>query len=208
MIAALVVVAIALLAVVLVSVLGGDDGESGADDTTPLPAPTLSAACEEIHSGHNTMSWNPTMADEMVECAWPYDPFTSTLEGGEADGALDAVAFEPRLYQEIWDVVVAADLGVCAVATLPDQPDAGFAFGFSYDFAEPGCPEATPTGHVVVREYSTRDQRDAAAHVIAAGGAPTMVLGRWVVVVESDDVSTAGGLTAALADIGAVEVTA
>ncbi len=209
MIAALAVVGIALLAVVLVSVLGGDDGGQGsADETVPSPGASLSPECAQIHEGHNVMSWNPTMADEMAECAWPYDPFLSTLEGGEADPELDEVAFESHLYQEIWDVIGAADLGICSVATLPDQPEAGFAFGFSYDFAAPGCPEATPTGSVVVREYSTRDQRDDAAHALSASGSPTFVLGRWVVVVEGDDLATTGTLSTALVDLGAVEVTA
>jgi hypothetical protein len=207
-IAALVVVAVALLAVVLVSVLGGDDDDDvGTEGPAPAPGATLSPECQQIHSGHNTMSWNPTMADEMVDCAWPYDPFTSTLEGGEPDPALDGVAFEPRRYQEIWDLVGGADLGICSVATLPDQPEAGFAFGFSYDFAAPGCPEATPTGHVVVREYATRDQRDAAAHALSTEGAPALVLGRWVVVVEAADLPIAATLSTALTDLGAAPVT-
>jgi hypothetical protein len=208
-IAALAVIGIALLAVVLVSVLGGDDdGETSAGDTIPTPGASLSPECQQIHEGHNVMSWNPTMADEMAECAWPYDPFLSTLEGGEADPAFDDVAFESHLYQEVWDLVGAADLGICSVATLPDQPEAGFAFGFSYDFAAPGCPEATPTGSVVVREYSTRDQRDAAGHALATEGFPTFVLGRWVVVVEAEDFGPAATLSTALTDLGAVEVTA
>lgn len=208
-IAALAVVAIALLAVVLVSVLGGDDdGETSAQETSPTSGASLSPECQQLHEGHNVMSWNPTMADEMAECAWPYDPFLSTLEGGEADAELDQVAFESHLYQEIWDVVGAADLGICSVAALPEQPEAGFAFGFSYDFAAAGCPDATPTGAVVVREYSTRDQRDTAAHSLAPGGPPTLVFGRWVVVVDAEDLATAATLTTALTDLGAVEVTA
>jgi hypothetical protein len=205
-VAALAVVGIALLAVVLVSVLGGDDGDGSAETTVPTPGASLSPECEQIHEGHNVMSWNPTMADEMAGCAWPYDPFLSTLEGGEADPALDEAAFESHLYQEVWDVIGAADLGICSVGTLPDQPEAGFAFGFAYEVAAPGCPDATPTGSVVVREYSTRDQRDAAAHGLAAEGSPTFVLGRWVVVVEGGDGPAAAALSTGLTELGAVEV--
>jgi hypothetical protein len=206
-IAAVVVVGIALLAVVLVSVLGGDDGETSTDGTIPVPGESLSPECQQIHEGHNVMSWNPTMADEMADCAWPYDPFLSTLEGGEPDPALDEVAFEPHRYQQVWDLIGAADLGICAVASLPEEPSAGFAFGFAYDYAAPGCPDATPTGEVVVREYSTRDQRDGAAHALAADtGLPTFVLGRWVVLVDEDDAAVAEQLVTSLEELGAVEV--
>lgn len=175
------------------------------DDDAPAADPaSLSAECEGLHSGHNTMAWDPTQADEMVDrsCGWPYDPFLSTADGGEEDPAL-AAPFEARRYAELSDVLAAAGAGLCSVGALPAPPAEGFAFGFRYGAAEPGCPGATPTVDLEAREWVTRAQRDAAAH--AAASDRTFVLGRWTVTVTGDT-ALAEGVVDGLVDLGAVAV--
>lgn len=170
--------------------------------TAPVGAP---APCDSTHAGHNVMRWNATMADEMVTagCGWPYEPFTVPLEGGEEDPALDA-PFEARLYSEIWDAIGQVDVGVCAVSALPEEPgEGGFVFGFDYGIAEPGCANDA-IAHVVVKEYGTRAQRDAAAH--ASDEAATYVLGRWVVTVFGEEQSMTDALEQAVDSLGAVPV--
>jgi hypothetical protein len=46
-----------------------------------------------------------------------------------------------------------------------------------------------------------------AAHALSTEGTPVLVLGRWVVVVEAEDLSTAATLSTALTDLGAAPVT-
>lgn len=122
--------------------------------------------------------WNPTMADEMVdaECGWPYPPFELEPVEGKDDPALDA-AFEARRYSELWQVITAARFGTCAVATDVTGGGPGALFEFTYRLGPAGCPGAQPDGELVVAEYGTEAQRDAAA--VAAGDGTSLVLGRW-----------------------------
>lgn len=206
-ISALAILAVAVIAVIAVQVLSGDDGANDPSPPPDMAGTTLSAQCAEVHAGHNTMSWNPTMADEMIECGWPYDPFATTLEGGEEDPGLDDAPFEPHLYADLWTMLGETDLGVCAVPNLPDEAADGFTFGFSYGLAEPGCPDAAPTTEMIVREYSTRPQRDAAAHraAEAEGQPPVYVLGRWVITLHGDE-GGVGQVSSALTAIDAAPV--
>lgn len=174
-----------------------DDDDAGA----------LTGACAELHAGHDLMGWNPTQADEMLDgdCGWPYPPYEVSASGGEADPALDA-PFEPRPYAELWDAMNAAELGVCTVASLPDEPGDGFVFGFRYEGSEPGCATGSGTIDLVAREHVTRAQRDTAAHAIDDGSA--FVLGRWSLQVVSEDQTEADRLTAQLTELGATAVAA
>lgn len=180
---------------------GGDDPNTGGPPATGTPA-----SCEGgVHEGHNLMSWDPTMADEMLDrgCGWPYEPFVSSGAGGREDPTL-AAPFEPRRYAELWDLLGRADVGVCSVSSLPDPPADGFAFGFRYAVAEPGCPGAAATVDLVAREYVGRGPRDAAAHAVD-DGARAFVLGRWALSLSDGDLAEA--VAEELLDLGASEVT-
>ena len=194
------------VAVVVLIAAAGDEPEAASDDAA-APSP-LSDACTELHSGHNAMSWDPTMADEMVAkgCGWPYEPFLSSSDGATQDAALDAAPFEPRLYDEIWQVIGRTGLGVCTVTGLPDPPAEGFAFGFRYAVAPPGCVGADADVDVDVREYGTRAERDTAAR--QAGASEALVLGRWVITLEPGDGAIAEDLHRELAGLGAIDVPA
>lgn len=206
------VVVLLVVAAVAVAVVATSDDEpdaTGSGGTVPATeggaaAAPLTGACENLHAGHGIAMWNPTMADEMTEggCPFPYEPFMVPLEGGTEDPAIEA-PFEPRLYDELWQVFSGLGLGVCQVATLPEEPADGFTFGFRYAVGPAGCPDLEGDGAVVVREYATRAFRDAAAH--AASGDGTMVLGRWVLTVEGGT-ERAAQVATALEGVGAVTV--
>lgn len=204
---------LAVLAVVLVVVgafvalalwSGDDEGTPGVAGPETSTA-GLSGECATTHAGHHIMAWDSTMADEMVEldCPWPYEPFLVSTEGGEEDPALEA-PFEPHRYQELSDVVGQADLGICTLASVADEPGDGFVFGFRYESSEPGCPTATSTVDLVAREYVTKAHRDAAAHAVEDGS--SLVLGRWVLQVVGDDAAQRETLVAALVAEGAEPV--
>jgi hypothetical protein len=165
----------------------------------------LTGACAEVHEGHDEMGWNPTQADEMIDsgCGWPYPPFEVSAEGGQADPALDA-PFEPHPYAELWTAISDAGLGVCKVATLPEEPGDGFVFGFRYEAAEPGCPTATASVELIAREHVTRAHRDAAAHRLDEGTA--FVLGRWSLQLVARDQTGGDRLAAQLEELGAEPV--
>jgi hypothetical protein len=177
-----------------------------AGDDVAAPSDTLASLCDSVHAGHNTMSWNPTMADEMTEsgCPWPYEPFLVSAEGGEEESAFDAAPFGARMYAEIWSLLARSDVGVCTVGALTEPEDEALVFGFRYSLAAPGCPEATPVFDVMVREYGTRAQRDAAA--MASTDETVYVLGRWVLSVSDGQVDAASTIGEGLAELGAVEV--
>lgn len=202
-------VILALVALVMVSVLiavvSSGDGDDPADvgDTAPV-GEGLSEDCARLHTGHNAMRWDSTMADDMValDCAFPYEPFMTSLEGGEEDPAFDAAPFAPHRYDELSILIADTGLGLCTVGLLPDPPGDGFSFGFRYAAAPPGCPELTSSVDLVAREYVTRAMRDAAAND-AAG---SLVLGRWTIQLEPEDGDGARELHAALVAAGAVDV--
>jgi hypothetical protein len=199
---------------VLWSVLGGctdasPGGEAAVTSTTASGSVTTAPSsaehtghgagseesCADVHAGHQAMMWTAQMADEMLDagCGWPYEPFMVALDGGEDDPALDA-PFEARRYSELWAAISRSGLGLCSVATEVDETgDDGRAFGFDYRLGAPGGPGALPTGSVVVGEYGTEAQRDAAAHS-AAGSADAegvFVLGRWVIALQGDGAQVA-----------------
>ena len=193
--------AVVAMVVVLVGLAVLDDDsspepttEDAVDDTT----------CVDLHTGHNLMSWDPTMADEMAarDCGWPYEPFVSPGEGGEPQARFDDAPFEPRLYDELWTMLGDLGVGVCSVGTLPDPPADGFAFGFRYALAEPGCTGAQPLADLVVREYATRGQRDAAATEEPDGA--VRVLGRWVLTVDGE-ADIAGAVDGGLGELGGID---
>ena len=199
-----VVVAIVVVGAAIWFVASGDSS----DTATPTdgggaraPGDSLDPGCESLHEGHAAMAWNPTSADEMVEadCAWPYEPYLISTEGGQEDPAID-VEFEPRLYQELSESIGEIGLGLCSVNTLPEEAGDGFVFGFRYDAAEPGCPDFTATVELTAREYVTRAHRDAAANDLDDPEA--IALGRWVLVVEGTDQERIDQLTAQLVDMG------
>lgn len=189
-----------VLGVVLLAACGSDDGVSGDGATSTAVAdsgPAPSADCVDVHAGHSAMMWNPTMADEMLAagCGWPYEPFLVDLDGGEDDPELDA-PFEPVRYSDLWSAITASDVGVCSVGTIRDGDEVGRAFGFSYSVGPPGCPGAASSGALLVSEFGTEAQRDAAARDAATSGTTTYVLGRWVLELEGDTAEIDGALDA------------
>ena len=118
-------------------------------------------------------------------CPWPYDARIDT-SGGQEDRSI-AAPFEPRAYQELFDLAAGANLGVCNVGRLPDPADEGFVFGFTLDVRPGSCADGPATAGIVAREQATRAWRDANAHRAAESGTePTMVMGRWVIVLTGD----------------------
>lgn len=204
---------VAVGAVALLS--GDDDSPSGsADPASSAPggvgdestAEPLGAECQNLHAGHGIAMWNSAMADEMTAagCPFPYAPFDPPMEGGEEDPTI-AAPFEPRLYDDLWQVYSELGLGVCQVATLDEESVDGFAFGFRYAVGPPGCPDLDGEAAVVAREYVTRAHRD--AHANAAASPETLVLGRWVLQVEGTP-ERVSELIAGLEGIGAARVDA
>ena len=181
-------VLVGAIAIVLV-VRGGSSGDGEASlpgpSSSSVPSgPTTTAAsaggagCDGVHAGHQMKMWNPTMADEMVDagCGWPYPPFQLEEAAGADSPDLDA-PFEPTHYAELWQRISGSGFGTCAVATDLEGGEPGALFEFTYRIGPPGCPGAAPTGELIVAEYGTEAQRDAAA--VVAGDGSSFVLGRW-----------------------------
>lgn len=186
-----VAVAVAVVGWIVVRDRGGDD---------------LSGPCGDAHEGHATAMWDPTMADEMTDagCPWPYEPFVpeSVDTGGEGSAApaLDA-PFEAHHYADVWTAISDSEVGVCQVAARTDGSVPGRSFGFAYEIAPNGCPDGVAVGVIVVDEFATQADRDAAARVTADQW-PALVLGRWVIGLEGD----AEAVRPALEDLGAQPV--
>jgi hypothetical protein len=207
----------AVIVVAIGAVIGLTSGDDPADDDAggavssspgdaagaPVAQP-LGEECQNLHAGHGIAMWNSAMADEMTTagCTFPYAPFDPPLAGGQEDPTI-AAPFEPRLYDELWQVFSGLGLGVCQVATLAEESVDGYAFGFRYAVGPAGCPDLDGDAAVVAREYVTRAHRD--AHADAAASPTTLVLGRWVLQVEGAPGQVAE-LMAGLRGIGAVPV--
>ncbi|MGY6501504.1 MAG: hypothetical protein ACXIVQ_11520 [Acidimicrobiales bacterium] len=194
------VLILAALAVVLVM----NDGDAVDTSASEATGPALPAECENLHAGHDHMMWNPVMADEMTEadCPWPYEPFVVAADGGQVDESI-AAHFEPVLYSELWDMFGRSDLGVCQVALLPDEPDDGLVFGFTYTVSQPGCAEDAERVDVVVREFVARGWRD--HHAGEASSQRVLVFGRWVIEIDGSS-PIADTIVGGLGDLGAVTV--
>jgi hypothetical protein len=203
------VAAVAALVIIGVILVGSSDpgGDVGGAPLGAAPTPadvSIGEECESTHAGHNLMMWNPVMADEMLDadCPWPYPPFDVAAEGDVLDdGAPATPPFEPRRYAELWTMLGGVDVGVCEVRSLPDPPADGFAFGFVYVVAEPGCADPGDAVELQVREYVSAMARDRGA---TQADRP-LVLGRWVIVVDGGDEGRRSVLRAAVSDLGAVE---
>ena len=157
--------------------------------------------CDQL-AFHSAMAmWNPALADEMLaaDCPFPFEPESIDLSGGAEDPTIDA-AFEPRPFQQIFDLLTAERAGICAVARLGEESVQGFVWGFEVKAQSDGCAENQPDLTIRVREYATRAHRDQAANELPAGSA--LVLGRWAI--ELDGASDP--LRAGLVDLGAAVV--
>lgn len=210
--------AVAVVAAIAIAVVMGDepDGDDPAGDAAGVEAdgsaptaPELPPDCVNLHASHGIAMWNPSMADEMTAagCPFPYDPFLPPLEGGEEDPSLTA-PFEARMYTDLWQLLSAADLGLCKVTTMDEPSEDGLAFGFRYVAGPPGCPDPEGAVAMEVREYVTRPWRDAQAH--ASTSDRTFVLGRWVIGVaptDAGDPAAVDAIATELDGLGAVELT-
>eukprot|EP01041_Mallomonas_annulata_P024896 gene24896-45804_t len=101
-------------------------------------------------------------------------------------------AFEPRPFQQIFDLLTAERAGICAVARLGEESLRGFVWGFEVKTQTGGCADNQPDLTIRVREYATRAHRDQAAHELPAGRA--LVLGRWAIELDGADEQLRAGL--------------
>jgi hypothetical protein len=194
------VAALAIVAATLLS--GGDDSTSPASGDRAA-AQALDGECASMHDGHDTMMWNAVMADEMLDvadCPWPYPPFDVDHDVLAFDQAVPAL-FEPRRYDEIWQMLGELDAGVCEIRSIADPPGGGFAFGFAYLVASPGCADSHEAVEVQVREYASQAARDFAAFEATA----PLVLGRWVIVVDGGEPRRHAMVRGGFEGLGAVE---
>jgi hypothetical protein len=202
-----VLAAAAALLILAVALLGNDDEVASRAAGTAAAAPAtvaLEGDCASVHAGHAVMSWNPVMADEMLDagCPWPYPPFDVAAVADGTGGGARAVdtPFEAHHYAELWSMIGALGLGTCEVRAVPDPPTDGFAFGFVYLVSDPGCDTAVQPSELVAREYIAAGVRDAAAHERPG----SLVLGRWVLEVSGEP-ERAALVREGLVWLGAVE---
>lgn len=203
-------VGVALGAAVVLLVLALGSG----DDSTSTASPAADGAtmqdhemgdalpgCDQAAMHSVMMMFNPTVADGLIDgtCPWPYDARID-LSGGAEDASL-AAPFEPRRYQELFDLFTSMRYGVCNVSTLPDPIDNGFVFGFGVGLRPEGCGEGGATANVTIREYATRAWRDAAS--AADPAVSPMVLGRWAITVDGTDAAAVEALMLELTALGA-----
>lgn len=170
-----------------------------ADDHTNLP-PT--PGCDQLYFHSAMAMWNPSLADEMLDfgCPFPFEAAEVSMEGGVEDPGF-AARFEPRRYQELFDIVAAERLGICAVTRLEEPSVRGFVYGFDVRLKADTCKNNDPNTSLVAREYATRAHRDEAAHSLDAD--VVMVLGRWTITIDGTDADATQRLQSALAEIGA-----
>jgi hypothetical protein len=197
--------AVAAVVAVLGTGCSGDDGRSTAGTGHPMDhagAASDDGACSDFYNA-SFMHWNPSYADQLATmgCPWPYPPGSVPTGGGQVDPSLDAAAFEPSAYQDVWDALTAARFGVCAVERIPPADVEGFVYGFRFQTRSGGCAGGEPDSSLALFEMATRAQRDAAAHASSAPEA--LVLGRWVV--EADG-AAAAGVASVAETLGAIPV--
>lgn len=163
-----------------------------------LPA---APGCDQL-AFHSAMAmWNPALADEMLAagCPFPFEPESIDLTGGAEDPDI-AAAFEPRPFQQIFDLLTAERAGICAVTRLGEESVRGFVWGFEVKTQSGGCADNQPNLTIRVREYATRAHRDQAAHELSTADA--LVLGRWTIELDGTDDQIRAGLV----DLGAAVV--
>ena len=212
-------------ALLLVAIVFGDRGDEeiqgvatsaatttvAGDSASPVSVTFLPDAAHEQLPGapgcaelafHSAMAmWNPSLADEMLAagCPFPFETESIDLTGGAEDPDI-AAAFEPRPFQQIFDLLTAERAGICAVARLGEESLRGFVGGFEVKTQTGGCADNQPDLTIRVREYATRAHRDQAAHELPAGRA--LVLGRWAIELDGADEQ----LRAGLVELGAAVV--
>lgn len=186
---------------------GGDPSTTGVtflgdEAHEHLPA---DPGCDQL-SFHSAMAmWDPTFADEMFDydCPFPFDAAEISMEGGAEDPSITA-PYEPRRYQEIFDVINAEQFGLCAVGRIGEPSVRGFVYGFSITVHSETCAGSNPNVAVIVREYASRAHRDEAANTITAP--VVQVLGRFAITVEGEDPAAIDQLAASFVAIGAEQI--
>lgn len=156
--------------------------------------------CDAAAMNASMMMFDPFVADDLLGsgCPWPY--FVDIdVDGGAEDPSI-AAAFEPRRYAEVYDLLAAERLGMCAVSRLADPAVNGLVFGFRTLLQPGGCVDGIASVELDLREYSTRAWRDTAAGAMldAPGIDSVVVLGRWLVTTRGDDAAAADALLGAI----------
>jgi hypothetical protein len=164
--------------------------------------------CDQLNFHASMAMWNPALADELLDysCPFPYEPDLVSMDGGSEDSSLSA-AYEPRRYQEIYDIIASEMIGICAITRVGEPSVGGFVYGFNNTLRAETCAKNDPNIELATREYASRAHRDEAAHRLAESVGRVLVLGRWVVSLDGDDPDALGRLSTRLEQIGASPVT-
>lgn len=163
--------------------------------------------CDQLYFHSAMAMWNPVLADELLdyECPFPFEPDQVSMEGGTEDPSI-AADYEPRRYQEIFDIVAAEQFGMCSVARLGEPSVRGFVYGFGTKLRAESCANNDPNVEVIVREYATRAHRDEAANSSVDTPDRTLVLGRWTITLIGDDTADIDRLARRFEAIGASSI--
>ncbi len=161
--------------------------------------------CDQLFF-HATMAmFNPSLADELLlyDCPFPYDPAAISMEGGAEDPSI-AAPYEPRPYQELFDVMTAERIGFCSFGRVAEPAVRGFVYGFTVAAKPETCAGNDPTIEVVVREYASRAHRGEAANTLAAP--VVQAYGRFTITVDGSDAAAVDRLAAAFVALGVHQV--
>lgn len=150
----------------------------------------VDAGCEQLAYHSQMAMWNSTLADDLLDfgCAFPILLGTTTGTVPSSAPPL-AVEFGPLRYQGVVAGLQRAGFEVCTEVRVVEAPGNGFVYGFIFHLRQVSCVSDSAEIELVVREYATREHRDAAARRMADrdGDLMPLALGRWVISFEDLD---------------------
>lgn len=160
----------------------------------------VEAGCEQLAYHAQMAMWSSTLADDLLDfgCVFPILPAT-TIEPAPSSVPPLAVEFGPLRYQDVVGGLQRAGFEVCTEVRVVEAPGNGFVYGFIFHLRQVSCASDSAEIELVVREYATREHRDAAARRMAVrdGDLMPLALGRWVVSFEDLDRSGTSDLATA-----------
>ena len=160
----------------------------------------VEAGCEQLAYHAQMAMWSSTLADDLLDfgCAFPILPGT-TIEPAPSSLPPLAVEFDPLRYQSVVGGLQRAGFEVCTEVRVVEAPGNGFVYGFIFHLRQVSCASDSAEIELVVREYATREHRDAAARRMADrdGDLTPLALGRWVISFEDLDRSGTSDLATA-----------
>ena len=160
----------------------------------------VEAGCEQLAYHAQMAMWSSTLADDLLDfgCAFPILPGT-TIEPAPSSLPPLTVEFDPLRYQSVVGGLQRAGFEVCTEVRVVEAPGNGFVYGFIFHLRQVSCASDSAEIELVVREYATREHRDAAARRMADrdGDLTPLALGRWVISFEDLDRSGTSDLATA-----------